>query len=165
MKIDKVRHRELSATKLIQPIVSKLVKIGLGKEQIEKKLEWVRGKAVDGDREYDLTLPRIVLEPSHLGKGLLAFFICPPCQRKVRAVYMLDSRMACRVCHGLTYKKQDRRKGIINRLIWDDNLRNKYLNYEWGRKYRLAMEAKLARETIIERGYKLGQEMIEKLRA
>jgi len=161
MRIDKAKHREISARQL-QRQVTYLYRQGLGKEAIEQALERVQADIGEGEKVTSCILPRVVVEPSHLDKGFVAFFICPPCQRKVRTVYFLDMRIACRACHGLTYKKQDRRKGIVNRLIWDDRLRNEYLNYEWGRRYRLAMEAKLAREEIQRRGYEVADGLIQK---
>ncbi len=133
------------------------------KEQIEKQLEWVRGKVTEDLEEYDITLPRVVVEMSHLGKGMITFFICPPCQKKVRSVYLINKFMACRNCHKLTYKKQTRRQTEIIKLIKNDQLRELYLSSWQSSKAFKALEAEAALDRIKKAGYTLGDEIAEVL--
>lgn len=37
------------------------------------------------------------------------WFLCPDCSRRVGAMYIVDSRLACRVCHRLVYRSQSER--------------------------------------------------------
>lgn len=55
------------------------------------------------------------LRPSSLGegRGVLAVVGCPGCDRWCRILFIQDTRLACRRCHGLLYRAQ--RQGKLHR--------------------------------------------------
>ncbi len=163
MRIDKVKHREISS-RTIQRRVNILARQGLRKEEIEKTLLYVQGQATEGDNTYGITLPAVSVERSHLGRGFITFFICPYCRKKVKVVYVLVSKMACRVCHGLTYKKQDRRQIEIHRLIWDTQLAERYMATGRWQYIRKAMEAEFARDEIKSKGYMIASALMKEVK-
>lgn len=162
MRIDKVQQREYPI-RSFQLLVNDMVKKGLVKEQIEQNLDKLKIQLTEGNSDETINIipPKIVLEPSQLKKGYVAFFKCPQCLRKVRTLYYIRGLLACRISHGLTYKKQDRRQVTINRLIWDDELRERYFNSGRLKYWNMAVEAEDAREIIREKGELLGTEIIK----
>ncbi len=51
---------------------------------------------------------------SNLGKGYVFWFLCNLCGRRARFLYIPANSeiMACRLCHRLSYKKQNKSKGF-----------------------------------------------------
>lgn len=164
MRVDKVWQREYSIRQF-QLMVNDLVKKSLTKEQIELELDKLKIslREVNTGEETNIIPPKVTLEPSHLKKGYAAFFKCPQCLRKVRTLYYIRGLLACRISHGLTYKKQDKRQITVNRLIWDDELREKYYNSWSTSRIRKAMEAEYALEEIQNRGYEIADGIIRKI--
>ncbi len=163
MRIDKARHREISSRQL-QLQVNNLARQGLSKEAIEQALERSQTVIKVNYEEIQCILPRIAVEASNLRRGFIPFFICTSCRSKVRTVYFLEMRIACRICHGLTYKKQESISPIVKRLVWDYGLANSYMATGKLRYISKVMEATFAREELERRGYKIAQTIISKIK-
>lgn len=165
MRIDKVHHREYSIRKF-QLMVNEMVKKGFPKEKIELNLDKLKILLTEGNsgEEINLITPKIALETSHLKKGYVAFFKCPNCLKKVRTLYYVKGLLACRISHGLTYKKQDKRQITVNRLIKDDELRERYHNSWRTSRGRRALEADWAIDAIMESGNRKGKEILDRFK-
>lgn len=158
MRIDKVQNRKISVS-YYQRLVNQLYADGCSIDEIIKKsLDW----SVNIRNEYNsvtIHIP-VIVKPSNLGKGLLAYMQCPSCYRKVRDLYFINKDVSCRLCHGLTYKKDNRHTAEIKRLMFDIELRNRYLNTLNMHKIRKVFEAESAVERLQERGCEIADEMI-----
>jgi hypothetical protein len=161
MRLDRVKQGEISIS-IYQREINKWVKSGLNVNQIQTLLGKSAIKFTYGvDNELVTLSPQIVLTPSNLGKGLIASFICLKCSARVRSLYFLKKDLSCRLCHHLTYKKEDRRQGIIKRLIFDENLREIYLASGKLSYFKMYLEAEFAREAIINKGYEIGENIFK----
>ena len=165
MRIDKAKNKEISISHC-QKFVNEYYKTGCTQAQIEEALLHLNMEISEGEDKAVITVkvPRVLIEPSHLGKGYIASYKCPSCSKKVRKLYYLYLHIACRTCHQLTYKRQTRRKAEINKLVINNDLRESYFNSWNTSRIRKAMEAEWAREAIMEEGYKKGQGIVAKLK-
>lgn len=146
MRLDYVKHRRLNNS-LIQAIVNQECAKGKTKEEIYDAIEKRKMlyKEVD-DEEYTELNVRYYLVESNIGKGYLVYLLCPNCNAKVRYVYIISRTCMCRKCHGLTYKKADRRECEIRRLMKDPELRARYMETGYWRNIMKALEAEWRNE-------------------
>ena len=161
MRLDRVRHREISIT-VYQKEINLLLKKSLSVNHIQASIDKSAIKFNDGaDSELVTLSPKVVLTPSNLGRGLIASFICFKCGTRVKSLYYLKKDLSCRMCHHLTYKKEDRRQEIIKRLIFDENFREAYLASGKTSNFKMYLEAEFAREAIINKGYEIGENIFK----
>jgi len=125
MRIDKVIHRKVS-TDTYQSHLNELAKRFSTIEDLQEQGNKFWFTAATKDEDYEFR-PQVVIHKSNLGVGFLVLFLCPSCSRKCKSLYILNSHLRCRICHGLTYKKVDRRQLKIRQLALNKQMRLKYL--------------------------------------
>jgi|GEM_PF-6816377 len=163
MRIDRAKHFEANIRQM-QLHVNKLVAAGWSQQQIAETLDKTPFSLRKGMEEPVSCSVRFFLEPSHLKKGYIVYFICHRCQRKVRNLYLFGFDLGCRHCLGLTYKKQNRRLAEIRRLVTNDKLLEQYWDSDFSsRRIWLAMEAGGAKEELIEAGKRLGRDFVKEV--
>lgn len=163
MRIDKAENCKVGI-EIIQSEVNRAAKFGRTLEQIRESAELTRLTIQRLGSEPVGCTVTVTVEPAHLGKGYVAFYMCPKCHRKTRNLYYIRLELGCRVCFHLTYKKQDKRQVLMNRLIAYDNFRGAYLKSSRPSTVRMAMEAEWAREAIMESGHKKGKEILDRFK-
>lgn len=165
MRIDRAKNKEIPISHC-QKLVNEYYKTGYTQAQIEEALLHLNMEISEGENSAVITVkvPRVLIEPSHLGKGYIASYKCPSCSKKVKKLYYLYLHIACRSCHELKYKKQTTRNAEINKLMTNDDLRNTYYNSWSNSRVRKALEADWAIDAIMESGHKKGKEILDRFK-
>jgi len=172
MRVDRVRNLEVNI-RFYQAVVNQKFSKGLSKNEIQEFLNRqelkIRGS---NDSDYDFFKPHVCLRLSHLGKGYIALFHCPRCNTHVRMLYLLNKKLICRKCHGLTYRKQQIHDVIVRKIATNEQYRNRYsygqsslelMQYATIGSYRAmkVIEADILNKGIKDRGYQKADEVIK----
>jgi hypothetical protein len=172
MRVDRVRNLEVHI-RHYQTLVNQKFSKGISKNEIQEFLNDREIKIrTDNDSDYDTFKPRVCVRLSHLGKGYIAFFHCLRCNAHVRMLYLLNKHLWCRMCHGLTYKKQQIHDVIVRRIATNEQYRNRYSYGQSSLELMQAtligshramkvIEADILNKKIRDRGYQKADEIIK----